>query len=165
MKLKYFRQVFLSMAIMLASSQAFSACGFADFGENKVIDSTFRGVNYSSTVPANYYVALYTTSCLDAATGTEVSGGSYARATIPRTAAEWNATNGTNGLTSNINPATFPAATADWGIVVSWCLVDTASGAANAIVCADLTAARNVTTGSTPSFAGGTPGAMTITVD
>lgn len=151
------------LPFLLVSTPSHAACGFADFGENTVLDSTFRGTNYSSATPANYYVALYTTACSDTA-GTEVSTTStgYARVAIARTSGAWNATNGTNGLISNIGAITFSQALLDWGTVQSWCLLDTASGAANAIVCANLTASRNITAGSTPSYAAG---AMTITLD
>ena len=50
---------------------------FSNFMENKIIDHMLR--NQAYTPPATVYVALYTSDPTDADTGTEVSGGSYAR--------------------------------------------------------------------------------------
>jgi hypothetical protein len=161
--MKLVRSLFLSLALCV-SFAAQAACGFADYGENTVLNHVFRNTSYSSSTPANYYVALYTTACADAATGTEVStsGTGYARAAIARSTGAWNATNGTNGIISNVSAITFSQATADWGTVQSWCLLEAASGATNAVLCANLTASRNITTGSTPSFGAGV---LTVTLD
>lgn len=158
--MKIIKNVLFPLALLLASFHSFAACGFADYGENSVLNHMFRGTAYSATTPTDYYVALYTTACADTA-GTEVSGGSYARVAINRASGAWNATNGSNGIISNVGAVTFPAATADWGTVQSWCLLD-ASSAGNPIVCANLSASRNITNGSTPSFGAGQ---LTITLD
>lgn len=158
--MKSFKTLFLSLTLLLASFQSFAACGFADYGENSVLNHMFRGTAYSATSPTDYYVALYTTACADTV-GTEVSGGSYARVAISRATGAWNDTNGTNGIISNVGAVTFPAATADWGTVQSWCLLD-ASSDGNPIVCANLSASRNITNGSTPSFGAGQ---LSITLD
>jgi len=150
----------LLLVLLAISNLASAACGFADYGENAVLNHMFRGTAYSESSPASYYVALYTTACADTA-GTEVTGGSYARVAISRATGAWNATDGSNGIISNVGAITFPAATADWGTVQSWCLMD-ASTVGNPVVCANLTASRNITTGSTPSYAAS---ALTITLD
>lgn len=161
--MKIMRKLFFALAL-LVSFAGNAACGFADFGENSVLNHVFRGTAYSNTAPTSYYVALYTTTCQDAAAGTEVStsGTGYARKGITRATGSWNATNGTNGIVSNTGAITFDPATADWGTVQSWCLLEAVSGATNAVVCADLTAPRTITTGSTPSFGAS---ALTITLD
>ncbi len=150
-----------------------SVAGFAgaltDYAENLSVDNMFRGVSYSATTPANYHVALATSACSDSASGTEVTGGSYARVAIARATGTWNGTHGnttgassgTNGTISNASPITFSAATADWGTVSHWEIKD-ANTAGNAIVCAALTSSRTITNGSTPAFAAG---ALTVQVD
>lgn len=155
--MKLVKSLFLTLALSF-TGLAQAACGFADYGENSILNHTFRTTAF--TQPGTVYVALYTTTCADTV-GTEVTGGSYARASIDTIDASWNATNGSNGIISNVGAITFPAATADWGTVQSWCILD-ASTAGNAIVCANLTASRNITNGSTPSFGAS---ALTITLD
>jgi len=56
------------------------------------------------------YVALFTSDPGDDNTGTEVSGGSYARQSVTFAAPS-------GGATSNSGDITFPEATADWGTV------------------------------------------------
>lgn len=147
-----------------------NALGLADYAENKVVDDLFRATDYSATAPASFYVFLSSTACSDSATGTELTGGSYARVGITRDTASWKGTHGsvtgassgTNGTISNAAAVTFPAATADWTTATHWGLIDSASGAGNLIVCAALTAPRTITTGATASFA---IDALTIQID
>lgn len=146
------------------------SAGLADYAENMSVDALLRGTTYSSTTPTNYYIALYSTACSDSAMGTELTGGSYARVSIARSQAAWTATqggtgvasSGTNGTVTNAVAITFTTATADWPSATYWGIVDTASGAANQIICSALTAARTVTNGTTASFA---PGALTVQID
>jgi len=81
---------------------------FSNFLENALINATLRATTYTS--PATVYVSLYTTDPTDADSGTEVSGGSYAR-----TSATFDAPS--NGVTQNSADITFPTATAGWGTV------------------------------------------------
>lgn len=81
---------------------------FSNFLENALINATLRATTYTS--PATVYVSLYTTDPTDADSGTEVSGGSYAR-----TSATFDAPS--NGVTQNSADITFPTATASWGTV------------------------------------------------
>lgn len=84
----------------------------------------------SYTPPANLYLALYTTGTLtDASTGSvplavEVSGGSYARLAITNNATEWPAASGNPTRKTNANLLTFVSATADWGSLTQWALLD-----------------------------------------
>ena len=95
-----------------------------DFVENKLLDWLFRaqavGINGASaaagTGPATLYVALFTSAPTDAGGGTEVSGGSYARAAVTSSLANWAGTQaaassvastGTSGTTSNNNAIAF----------------------------------------------------------
>jgi len=147
-----------------------SAASLNDYSENKIVDHVFRGTAYSETVPGSYYVALFTSSCTDAAVGIEVSGGSYARVAIARSQAAWNGTHGnatgassgTGGTISNAGVLTFPAPTANWGSVTAFGVLD-ASTAGNPIVCTDLTTPKTINNGdAAPSFA---IGALTIQID
>lgn len=70
------------------------------------------------------YVALYTDVVNDAGTGTEVTGGSYARQIVNQdglTGVFWDVV--TNNLNNNSELA-FPQATANWGVVVSYAVMD-----------------------------------------
>ena len=81
---------------------------FSNFLENALINATLRATTYTS--PATVYVSLYTTDPTDADSGTEVSGGSYARTAVTFGAPS-------NGVTTNSADVTFPTATGSWGTV------------------------------------------------
>jgi hypothetical protein len=53
------------------------AGNLSDYLENKVLDHILGTTSY--TMPADVYLALYTTTPTDSTSGTEVAGGSYAR--------------------------------------------------------------------------------------
>jgi len=157
-------------ALLMAMAFSASAVSLNDYSENKIADHVFRGTALSETAPASYYVALFTTSCTDAAVGTEVTGGSYARVAIARSQAAWNGTHGnatgassgTGGTISNAGTLTFPAPTANWGSVTAFGVLD-ASTAGNPIVCTDLTTPKTINNGdAAPAFA---IGALTIQID
>ena len=80
----------------------------SDYLENALINLTLRGTAY--TAPTTIYVALFTTDPTDAGSGTQVTGGSYARTAV---------TFGTpsNGVSLSNADCTFPQATASWGTV------------------------------------------------
>ncbi len=80
----------------------------SNFLENALINATLRNTSYTS--PTTTYLALYTTDPTDADTGTEVSGGSYARQAITFSSPS-------NGATSNSAAIEFPTATASWGTI------------------------------------------------
>ncbi len=80
----------------------------SNYLENALINVTLRATSY--TAPAAVYLALYTSDPTDADTGTEVTGGSYARQSITMGAPS-------NGVTTNSAAIEFPQCTADWGIV------------------------------------------------
>jgi len=64
-------------------------------------------------------VALYTAAPTDNTSGTEVSGGDYAR--LATSASDWDVANGTATNTVDFE---WPTASADWGSVTSAALVD-----------------------------------------
>ena len=80
----------------------------SNYLENALINVTLRATAY--TAPTTVYVALYTTDPTDADTGTEVTGGSYARQSVTFAAPS-------NGVTTNSADITFPTATAAQGTV------------------------------------------------
>jgi hypothetical protein len=116
-----------------------------DYSEDLVL--TWLMTTGAVTRPTAWYVALTTTTPTDAAAGTEVTGGDYARV-----AATFAAPSG--GSTSNSSTVTFPTATANWGTVTHFEVWDALSGG-NRLRWGALDTSEAVTTGQTPSFAAG----------
>ena len=131
----------------------------ADYLENAVL-GLLRGT--AITPPANLYLALFTVAPTDAGGGTEVStvGTGYARKAVPTAAGSWDAPSG--GVTANTIEILFNQATLDWGTIVAWALIDTASGAGNRWYWGDVTPNKQVQALDTPRFA---PGDLDITED
>lgn len=92
---------------------------FSNYLENALVNGTLRNIAY--TPVATVYVGLHTSATGDDNSGTEVSGGSYARTAI---------TFGSpiDGATSNSALVTFPTATASWSQVTHFGIYDSASG-------------------------------------
>jgi hypothetical protein len=157
-----------ALAISLLPSLA-SAGAMSDYLENKLVDALLRGQTF--TMPATVYVGLATGSGSDAACGTEVSGGSYARVAITSSLANWagtqsagstTASTGTGGTTSNNAAVTFPTPTANWGTVVEFCVWD-ASSSGNLLFRSALTTNKTINNGdAAPSFG---IGALTFQID
>jgi len=80
----------------------------SNYLENALINATLRNTSYSS--PATVYVGLHTADPTDAGTGTEVSGGSYARTAVTFGAPS-------NGVTTNSADVEFPQASGSWGTI------------------------------------------------
>lgn len=95
------------------------------------------------------YVALFTTVPQDDGTGTEVAGGSYARAAIDRDAT--NFPPAANGATGNALTVGFAQATSAWGTVTGVAIFDAAVGG-NMLFAGELAAPRTVAGGDTLSF-------------
>lgn len=126
---------------------------FSDYAEKMVLDHLFGGQTF--TAPSNYYLALFTATPNDSGGGTEVSGGSYARATVDNDTSMFaGATSGT-GKTTNNEEITFPEATGSWGTVTHWALFDAVSGG-NMILYGALDNSKTITSGDTPKVAVGT---------
>lgn len=77
----------------------------SNYLENKIIDHVLRNTAY--TPPSTVYAALYTSNPGEGDTGTEVTGGSYARQSAAFSAASGGATANTGVITF----ADVPAAT------------------------------------------------------
>lgn len=112
---------------------------FSDYAECKILN-LMREVAWTA-FPA--YVALFITATADDGTGTEVTGGAYAR----QPAGLLEAT-GASGTTSNTADITFPTATADWGIVTHLAVMDAVTGG-NMIMHSILDASKTVNNGDT----------------
>ncbi len=86
---------------------------------NKLLDHSLRNVSY--TPPTAVYVALYKSNPTAADTGTEVSGGGYARRQITFNVSS-------SGQITNNADVVFPTATASWGTVTHVGIRDASSG-------------------------------------
>lgn len=133
----------------------------SDYLENAIIDMVFRGVPF--TPPSKVYIALFTGAPSDAGGGTEVTGGSYARAESNADSSNWRNTQnsgtgpstGTSGQTSNLQTITFPAPTANWGTVTHFGIFD-ASSSGNLLYQGALTAPKTINNGDpAPTFPAG----------
>lgn len=109
---------------------------FSNYLENKVLDHVFGGVAY--TAPATLYVGLFTSDPGETGSGTEVSGGSYARQTIAFTV--------TGAQASNTAAVEFPTATASWGTITYAAIYDALSGG-NLLASGALTISKTIDSG------------------
>jgi len=82
----------------------------SDYLEVALLNATLN--NTAFTTVATPYISLHTADPTDDGTGTEVSGGSYAR-----TSASFATASGTSGSVATDADVTFPTATASWGTV------------------------------------------------
>ena len=85
----------------------------SNYGENAVL-GLVQGA-------ASFWLALFTDVPGEGGTGTEVSGGGYARQSVT-----FGAPSG--GSMANSLPIEFPTATSDWGTAAGWALFDAKSG-------------------------------------
>jgi hypothetical protein len=109
---------------------------FTDYLENKLVAHTFSNTAYTS--PSTVYVALYTVAPTDSTTGTEVSGGGYARQSASFTT--------TGNAATNASAIEYPTATGNYGTVVATALLDASSGG-NMLAFATLSASKTISTG------------------
>ena len=111
----------------------------SDYLEVKLLNLTLNGVAF--TAVNNPYVSLHTADPTDAGTGTEVSGGSYARTT-----ASFATASGTSGLVATDADITFPTATATWG-AVGWIGLWDAASSGNMLYHTALDASKTIDSG------------------
>jgi hypothetical protein len=109
----------------------------SNYLENALINATLRNTSYTS--PTTVYLALYTSDPTDADTGTEVSGGSYARQSITFGSPS-------NGVSTNTAAIEFPQATGSWG-TVAYIGIRDASTAGNLLYHTALDASKAIATG------------------
>ena len=111
----------------------------SDYLEVKLLNLTLNGSAF--TAVNNPYVSLHTADPTDAGTGTEVSGGSYAR-----TAASFATASGTSGLVATDADITFPTATGTWG-AVGWIGLWDAASSGNMLYHTALDASKTIDSG------------------
>ena len=129
---------------------------FSDFTEAKVLDAIFNNVAFAGE--NSQYVALYTVTPTDVtASGTEVTGGAYARVKVQRNGGatpKWNlaVVDGVGFLVDNENTLSFPTATANWsGPVVAFAIYDQVT-TGNLYMWGPLTATKTVNANDTFKF-------------
>ena len=109
----------------------------SNFLENALINATLRNTTYTSV--ATVYVSLWTSDPTDAGSGTEVSGGSYARTAVTFAAPS-------NGVTTNSADVTFPTCTSSWG-TVGWIGINDALTTGNLLYHTPLDTSKTIGTG------------------
>ena len=109
----------------------------SNYLENALINVTLRSTAY--TAPTTVYVSLWTSDPTDAGSGTEVSGGSYARTAVTFGAPS-------NGASTNSADVTFPTATALWG-TVGWIGINDAATSGNLLYHSPLDTAKLIDSG------------------
>jgi hypothetical protein len=109
----------------------------SNYLENALINVTLRATSY--TAPTTVYVSLWTSDPTDAGSGTEVSGGSYARTAVTFAAPS-------NGVTTNNADVTFPTATASWG-TVGWIGINDALTTGNLLYHTPLDTSKTIDSG------------------
>lgn len=109
---------------------------FSNYLETELLDHVFANAAYTS--PTTVYVGLFTSNPNEDGSGTEVSGGSYARQAGSFTV---------SGNTATTSAAIeFPTATASWGTITHIGIYD-ASTAGNLLAYAALTASKAIASG------------------
>lgn len=130
----------------------------SDYLENKLVDQLFRGQSAPTTT--TLYVGLLTGAPSDTGGGTEVSGSSYARASVTSSLANWSGTqtagstdasSGTGGQTSNNAAITFPTPTGTWGTVSHFGIYDASTGG-NLLFWGALTINKTINEADTVTF-------------
>jgi hypothetical protein len=123
----------------------------SNYLENALINGTLRATTF--TAPAAVYVSLHTADPTDAGTGTEVSGGSYARQ-----AATFGAPS--NGASTTTADITYPQATAGYGTVTHIGIFD-ALTTGNLLYHSPLNTSKTIDTGDIFKI---TSGSLTVTL-
>lgn len=102
--------------------------------EEVLLNHVLRATPYAS--PAAVYVALFTTAPTETGGGVEVSGGGYTRQSVTFSVPS-------GGTVSNTADIVFPVATAPWGVITAFAVMD-AAAAGNMLYYGNLTATRDV---------------------
>lgn len=123
----------------------------SNYLENALINATLRATTFTS--PATVYVSLHTADPTDAGSGTEVSGGSYARQSATFGAPS-------NGVSTTTADITFPQATGSWGTITHIGIWD-ASSSGNLYYHTPLDASKTIDTGDIFKIASGS---LTVTL-
>ena len=111
----------------------------SDFLEVTLLNLSLNGTAWAGM--NNPYISLHTADPTDTGTGTEVTGGSYARV-----ASSFGVASGTSGALASNADATFPTATAGWG-TVGWIGIWDAVSGGNMLYHSALDAAKTIDSG------------------
>ena len=120
--------------------------------ENKLLDHVLRSTSYTS--PTTVYVGLYTSDPGDDDTGTECTGGAYARQILSVTTAS-------DGVVTSSADVTFPQATNSWGTISHIGLLDAVTSG-NLLMHTPLTTSRTIEAGDVIKIA---TGSLTASLD
>ena len=121
---------------------------FSNYLENKILDHIFGKAAYTQPT---IYIALSTADPLEDGSGlTEPAGGGYARKQT--SGADWNAASG--GSISNAAEIAFAEATASWGTITHFAIMDAATGG-NMLIYGALSASKTIGSGDTARFKAG----------
>jgi hypothetical protein len=120
--------------------------------ENKLLDHVLRSTSYTS--PTTVYVGLYTSDPGDDDTGTECTGGAYARQILSVTTAS-------DGVVTSSADVTFPQATDSWGTISHIGLLDAITDG-NLLMHTPLTTSRTIEAGDVIKIA---TGSLTASLD
>ena len=123
----------------------------SDYLENELLDHVLSNAAYTS--PTTVYVGLHTADVTDAGTGTEVSGGSYARESASFATAS-------GGSASTNADITFTTATATWGTITHVAIWDAVTGG-NVLFHGAVTTSKTIESGDTFQISSGN---LTITL-
>jgi hypothetical protein len=115
----------------------------SNYLENALINATLRNTTYTS--PSVVYAGLFTSDPTDAGSGTEVTGGSYARKAMTFGAPS-------DGASVNSGAVEFDQATGDWGTITHFAIFD-ALTTGNMLYHGALTASKTIETGDVFKFA------------
>lgn len=124
----------------------------SNYLENALLDHVLRNTSYVS--PTTVYVGLYTSDPADDNSGTEVSGGSYARQVL-------NVTTASGGIVTSSADVTFPQATGSWGTISHIGLLDAVTSG-NLLMHTPLTTSRVIETGDVLKIS---TGSLTASLD
>jgi hypothetical protein len=123
----------------------------SNYLENALINVTLRNTSYTS--PSAVYISLHTADPTDAGTGTEVSGGSYARQSATFGAPS-------NGVSTTTADISFPQASGSWG-TIGWIGIWDASTSGNMLYHTALDVSKAIDTGDIFKIAAGS---LTVTL-
>ena len=117
----------------------------SNYLENGLLNAVLRNTSYNS--PATVYVGLYTSDPGEGNTGTEISGGSYARKDVTFGSPS-------NGVCTNSAAVEFAQATGSWGTVSHVGLLD-AITSGNLLFYTDITTSKTIESGDIFKIAAG----------
>jgi hypothetical protein len=125
---------------------------FTNYLENKLLDHVLNNASFTS--PTTTFVGLFTAAPTDTASGTEVTGGSYARQVLSVSTAS-------SGVVTSDSDITFPQATGNWGTIVAIGVHDALSSG-NLLMYTDLTTSKTIETGDILKISSGS---LTVSLD